>query len=911
MTDHRWLRAIFAWFWCASAWAAPPLVLNQAGGHALGGHISLYFDASGDLDLPAAQRAWANGRFQVPRSPAPGLGYPEQGAWWVHAVLFNPGKTRDTRWLEHAFPMQHSSILYLVREDGRVERMDNGARVPIQSRPLPTRQILFPLRLDAGEQVHLFLRLSGLSQSNANFTVWQPAAYVDHSRRYMAQKYLAIGASLIVVMFALLAWEARRRPGLLLGAAAGVLTIFFIFQLDGLAMDWFPVGEELWPYRLRNLVMFVTLACDAAFTGAFLDLTRHAPRLARLVNRLAWSCLALGILSMLYLGALFWFHVIILGIVLALVAVGVIAVRRRLPYSRLYLLAWGILWVSVVMRSLIEFGVLYWLPLMPDLITVGFIACSLVISVGLYLDIRSVRSSAESAHQHYLRFQVNEKERLAAAVEARTRELREAKAQAEEASLAKSTFLSEVSHELRSPLNTILGYAHLLARESSGDAAAKLQIIIQGGDQLVRLIDDVLAFSRGELKNIELVQEPMSISALVAQVEQSARLQAEQRGNHFSIQLSPGLPSSVLTDEQRLLQILQNLISNSCKFTQLGEIRLLLEPDTDQARSQEGVVRVRFTVEDSGIGIAAEDQERIFAPFCRIRHARRQPGIGLGLAIARQLVRALGGDIHLRSRPGHGSRFWFTLPLRAARLDAPAPHDPAVQLIRGHKGRQRTLLIVDDLVDNQGFMRQLCAHWGFAAKVANNGNEALAVCLRADPPIDLALVDQYMPDADGWAFLRALRASPSCARMPVILISAAPPARPAGFPEGVDFDGMLLKPLQTSALARVLAQQLDLEWIRLDEAGATEKVLRCDKLSQIEVRQLRENLRLGKVLNLQRHAAALALTNPECADFAQEVVRLCTMIDLGGLHRLFDQALPGEDRGELNTEPAAPEGVKI
>lgn len=894
ISGWRFFWVIAIWLWCSAGTAAvAPLVLDAAGGHPLGGHITVLRDAPGNLDIAAVRQAQAEGRFQLPRSTTPGLGY-GPGAWWVYAVLINPGSGPETRWLEHSFPMQHSSVLYLVRADGQIQQMENGIRVPIEARPLPMRQILFPLELAAEESVAIYLRLSGLSLANANFTLWKPAAYVDASRRYLALKYLLMGASLIVVVFALLAWEARKRPGLLYGAAAGVLTVFLLFILDGLAMDWRPIGEELWPYRLRNLVALLTLACDAAFTVAFLDLYRHAPRLARAVNRLALLCVVLALAFTLYIDHPALFHGLLLAILAALLGVGIFAAWRRLPFGRLYLLAWGFVWVGVMLRSLIEFGLFPDLPLLPDLNLMGFAACSLTISIALYLDIRQVRASAETTHQHYLRFQVNEKERLAAAVEARTRELREAKALAEEISQAKTTFLSEVSHELRAPLHTILGYTHLLERDADGETAAKLGIISQSGDRLVRLIDDVLAFSRSELKDFEPLQEPMSLAALVAQVEQSARLQAAQRGNRFDIYLAPGLPTSVLADEHALLQILQNLISNACKFTQLGEIRLSIEPEPDQTVSDSDQIQLRFTVADTGIGIAQEDQERIFAPFCRIRHARRQPGIGLGLAIARRLARAMGGDIRVNSAPGQGSRFRFSLPFKATRLDAPASHDPAVQLICGHKGRQRIILIVDDQVDNRGFMQQLCSHWGFATVVAGDGNEALAACYQANPPIDLALVDQYMPDADGWSFLRGIRARPELARMPVILVSAAPAARPVGFPEGMEFDGVLMKPLQTSVLVQLLARRLGLEWIRRDQPSAPPPVLdlRCVNLSRIEVEQLHDALKLGKVLNLQRHAAALARTNPECAPFAQEVVRLCTLIDLPGLQRLFDQALP-------------------
>jgi hypothetical protein len=151
-----------------------------------------------------------------------------------------------------------------------------------------------------------------------------------------------------------------------------------------------------------------------------------------------------------------------------------------------------------------------------------------------------------------------------------------------------------------------------------------------------------------------------------------------------------------------------------------------------------------------------------------------------------------------------------------------------------------------------------------------------------------------MPEADGWTFLRAVRETPSLARLPVILVSAAPATRPIDFPSDMDFDGMLLKPLRMAALAQLLERQLDLEWTWRAQDTEPAVDLNCDKLGPNEVAQLREALALGQVLNLQRQAAALT-ANPECAAFAQEVIRLCGLVDLPGLQRLFATALPEAD----------------
>lgn len=900
---HGWLAAFLATL-LAFALPAPagaaadasPIELGDAGRQELAGHYSLFCDATGAMDIAAIRRADGEGLFLAQRSRSANLGY-VRGACWIRMLLSNPGRAERMRWLRLEFTMQHAATLFIAHGDSRVERMDNGVRVATAERDLPTRQILFPLRLAAGENARLYLRLSGNSLTKAHLTLWQPAAYIDAELRATALKYLALGASLIVTVFAVLAWETRRRPGLLLGAVANVLAIAILFIVDGMALDWLPASPELWPYRLRDLLIYLMLACDVVFTSAFLDLPRHAPRLARAMRWLALGALLLAARYPFSLGDQEPQHYTLLAYIAALVGVAVFSTWRGIPFARLYLLAWGLLWLGILLRSLVDFGALPQPPMDLDLILLGYIACALTLSLALYLDIHKLRADAEAAHYRLLRHQLDEKQRLAEAVEAQTRDLREAKQLAEEASRAKTTFLSEVSHELRAPLHTILGYAHLLERQAVGDMAAKLAIISNSGAQLVRLIDDVLAYSRGEVKSVELDIEPMSLPALVGQLEQSASLQAEQRGNRFQVGLAPGLPTTVRADQQRLAQVLQNLINNACKFTQNGDIRLSIAPEPGRAGARVGAATLRFMVEDNGIGIADEDQERVFTPFYRIRNTRRQPGIGLGLAISRHLLRAMGGDIHLESAPGRGSRFSFSLTFDTTQLDPPATPDPAARRIRGHKGRRRTLLVVDDNADNQGFLRQLCGNWGFAAVTAGDGDEAFAACVAADPAFDAALVDQYMPGADGWDFLRAIRESPTLARLPVILVSAAPAARPVDFPSGLAFDGILMKPLQAATLAQFLAQCLSLEWIWEEAAPESGFTTTSVRLAPDEAERLREALALGQILDLQRHAGALAERAPECAAFAEEIIRLCGLVDLPGLRRLFERALPAADTG--------------
>lgn len=481
---------------------------------------------------------------------------------------------------------------------------------------------------------------------------------------------------------------------------------------------------------------------------------------------------------------------------------------------------------------------------------------------------------------------IAEQTRLAQAVASRTEELHRATARAEEASRAKSAFLSVISHELRTPLHTIIGYTQLLRKRAPDDFTDQLAIIERSGEQLLHLIDQVLDYSRGEAQPVTLQPEPVRLTALAAHLGNAGRLMAEKNANLFSVQLDSALPVAVEADEQRLSQVLLNLIGNACKYTEHGMVQLHI----GLARADNNLIpwrRLRFEVSDSGIGIPAEKQAHIFEPFSRVAGGQRQPGVGLGLAIARQLVHAMGSEIELDSSPGLGSRFFFELKLHETHME----DEPLPSIIGKYSGEVRTLLVADDIKENRELMQHLLSMWGFRVEVAADGAEAIAIWRRAAPPIDAALVDQIMPDIDGWGFLRAVREQEGETHLPVILISAALPQRPASYPENLMFDRVIIKPVNSETLADHLQQLLGIEWNRERKAGSDHLPLHDITPPPAEnLAEFRAMLELGQIPAIRRWAENLALARPECVGFSRQVKKLCQTVDLEGLRQLLEQA---------------------
>jgi CheY-like chemotaxis protein len=313
------------------------------------------------------------------------------------------------------------------------------------------------------------------------------------------------------------------------------------------------------------------------------------------------------------------------------------------------------------------------------------------------------------------------------------------------------------------------------------------------------------------------------------------------------------------------------------------------------------VCEFEFSVSDTGIGIPADHRARLFEPFTRLERDQRVPGLGLGLAIVQQLVRAMGGQVAVDSSQGepHGSRFTFRLQLP---IGAPLGGEAeSAAPITGYHGRRRTLLIADDFPTSRRYLADCCAAWGFDVVLAEDGGQALDQLRSAQPTVDAALVDQFMPQLDGWGFLRRVREFEPTADLPVVLISAAPLQRPAAFPPELEFDAYAMKPLSEARLAQILEDLLGIDWEYADappapgdrfadpQARSTSIATAC---STEELAQFRDMVAFGKLMAIQRWARTMADQRPEHAALWQDLAQLCTSVDLPALRRIADDGRP-------------------
>lgn len=385
------------------------------------------------------------------------------------------------------------------------------------------------------------------------------------------------------------------------------------------------------------------------------------------------------------------------------------------------------------------------------------------------------------------------------ALETLSGELEMTARRAQSASQAKSAFLATVSHEIRTPLNGVIGMSELLVDQSlPGPACRYADTIHDSARRLLELINDLLDFSKIEAGRLDLKTRAFCLASLVEGAVTLFAPEAQTRGIRLVSRLDPALPSRVVGDPGRLRQVLLNLLSNAVKFTEQGEVRLAVWATPAN--------ELRFEVTDTGCGIPASQQGALFEPFQQGNPStsRRVGGTGLGLAISKQLVEALGGRIGLASEPGEGSRFWCVLPLVVA---GPADAEEAVPPASWRPPEAVRLLVVEDNPVNQQVAVAMLERLGCRVRVAASGGEALSQVARER--FDLIFMDVQMPDQDGLAVTRALRARGGwLAEVPVVAMTAGDGNGDRARCLAAGMNDYLAKPLLQATLGDVLQRHL-------------------------------------------------------------------------------------------------------
>lgn len=779
------------WLLSISAGHASEVVLHACptGALSLASSAQIVEDPGGTLDADQVMRLPPE-RFMAADRRTLEPGYTES-AWWLRLTLHNAGAVPCETWLQVG-PARLRDVRLYAGDIGRWQQAHAGTDHPLHEWVLPLRQPVFPMTLAPGASTTLLLRVvtPGMLASFTP-TLWSPSAYLHERIRASVLDGAVFGGVLLLAIFGLVLGGIFRRRVLIYMALGMLCHSAYAGIVDNYALVYlWPEGAALNSramYLMASLTLFMmNLYCCAAI------------KVDKLGSWWRWTFRLIGV-GYLLVGVLNpWLgDLLFVGISLALCLVGelllgiavVLSRHRGVTRSWFPLLLVVFVWMDLALHyASYLFGAsinnqLFSVTVLPDLF---MLAVTLVVEVG------KGRRKELAARAALDRQQASEYERLERTVSLRTAQLNKALA-------ARRGLLARIGHDLRSPLTGIVDAARQWrAGETRRDYP---QLIERNARQQMELIDELLEFSRDELTELELLAAPGYLHRFLQDIGEQAQLLAERRHNRLDCRFAADLPAIVSADFRRLRQVLMNLLGNAAKFTRDGHIVFTV---TALPAPAPAAVRLQLTVEDSGIGMAPHEREKLLQPFVRGGNADRHHGSGLGLSIVTQLLQLMDSQLQIDDSHLGGSRVGFTLSLPLADEDA---LEPELDGLDGGavEGAGRTILVVDDQPQSRELLCDLLDGSGFRTLSAAEGGEALA--LWRQQPVQLVLTDQSMPGMDGWGLLQAVRARDP--HLPVLLYSALPPRRPPALDPALAFTASLLKPARSSELVASIGRWLD------------------------------------------------------------------------------------------------------
>ncbi|MCG8312836.1 MAG: ATP-binding protein [Pseudomonadales bacterium] len=708
--------------------------------------IYVFRDESASLTIKEI-RQLANSRFQIQATATPNAGIDGNAHYWLKMDV--QSDKDHAIFLELAFPTLEKVTLYQIEDSKIVNTFETGFATPVKDRTFKDNNFVFPITLTQKQVSTLYIRVQTQGPIIIPINFWEKDSFYENNLNSHSLMAMYLGLVLALAIYnAILYFSVKDKTYLFYTLHLLGICWFQMSMMGYTAIYlWGDIASEL---RYREAPIAAALAITVAFqfTRQFLNIKALSQRLDRTLNigsfigfgfAIACSFAPLGPI----IPALFAIHFLSVCI---LVIAAIYALNNGMRSARYFLTGWGIFiagsMVQIQMyQNLLPFN---FLTSQAILFTSGIEA--ILMSLALADRINLMRQDKVKYHKEALQ-------------------------SAEESNELKDQFLATISHELRTPMNGVLGALELVNfRNLPPEDRSAINVARLSSKRMLTLINGLLNYTEAQLDDVYVNKRafklPLDINDLVTHLEQACQ------SKHLETSFSTNFPKSTsfYGDIEKIRTILLHLTENALKFTREGRIDITINV-TPQQDNQEQRCNLRVSITDTGVGISPSEQEKIFNAFDQLDadYNRQQGGMGIGLALVKRLVAILGGDIQLFSEPGKGTRFEIILPVEKFSEEPSDTQERKVSFI--HEKYEPFILIAEDNDVNQKIMAALCSKLGYKTIVAINGEAAVSIAKQMSPA--LIFMDCQMPLMDGFEATRKIRLlNPEMHHVPIIAVTA-------------------------------------------------------------------------------------------------------------------------------------------
>ncbi|QKE64556.1 response regulator [Aquipseudomonas campi] len=753
------MRCIFFWLLCLLPALAGAVEFDETTTRLpLGASMHVFEDMRGDTRIVDVTSPALQGSFRPHRQAVLNAGYSRSVFWLRLDLQYSPRSAAGAAhpwYLELAYPPLDHLELYLPDAAGGYHLAQRtGDALPFSSRQIKQNNYLFELDLPPGQSQRIYLRLESQGSMQAPLTLWSPQAYLEYQPKRIYVLGIIYGVLLVMLIYNLFIYLSVRDTSYLYYIL--YIASFGLYQVsvNGAGIEYFWPDNPWWANAATPFLIGSAAFFGCQFARSFLHTAEHSLWVDR-VLRVMMACGALVMalaLTASYGVALRMATYLALLFTVVIFSAGMLAWMRGMRVARYFIFAWSAFLVGGITNTLMVLGYL------PNLfLTMYASQIGSALEVGLLSLALADRINAMKEDRARILQQASSE------LEALNRELADN-------NRLKDEFLATVTHELRTPMNGVIGSLELMQTLKLDVELEQYQKTAAGSARdMMRMVNDILALTELQAGKLYPRREPFSLRGLFDGLRAQYSPRATEKGLEFLVELDDSLPDTLEGDASKLAQSIGYLLDNAIKFTHQGHVTLRVSAGGPLTAN----MPLRIEVLDSGIGFSVPAGGSLYQRFKQLDGSmtRQYGGLGIGLAICRQLVDLLGGSLRHQSKPGQGSSFELDVQLNLpVQTREPSGTRRRIGGLPQRRPEQCTVLIVEDNAINQLVTRGMLLKLGYRVRTADNGVEALEM-LRSEP-IDAVLLDCQMPVMDGFATCRALRGLPGCAELPVLAITA-------------------------------------------------------------------------------------------------------------------------------------------